>query len=385
LSFRRLLALLLVILASGPAAAQVWNYSAPGCEIFDVRFSPDGRKVAFVRRYYSRERHAEGLRSRILENPRCVDPEVMIADLGQPSTDDHLCKLDWGWEPAFSPDGDRVVYSRQVSPIGAQRLEAATLKGNEIVLRDLSCEEGVVVAKPSAGAYCEPLISRDGGFVYFTISDAVDGTWPAGVGIGLADLGTGLVGTLLPRRRKFGQYHLQGPRWQVGHDVLCVRLTPRRDGAYRAELLNLSAGSRRLYLWPRVADLSGVVVGIGADGFAYVKTAKWLRVDRRTGKTRTVQKPPFLDRAGGSPNGRLRVLTSERAFRVLDRKGRTVLHRRLAGEILEVDWMPNSRGLAVVSTQRMEGRFDRDLLEIYRLGGPGGADWIRSMVARPPM
>lgn len=87
----------------------------------------------------------DALRVRARAEPRFQDPRVKILAMETGISEE----LDYGWSPRFSPDGDELAYARQVQPLTGQRTLAATLAGNEVVVRGRKTNDVTVWATPS--------------------------------------------------------------------------------------------------------------------------------------------------------------------------------------------------------------------------------------------
>src|SRR5689334_23139214 len=93
-----------------------WRWHEASVELYEPAFSPDGSEVAFVRKRHVPDGHeAESTREAVLEqlhqaiqkDPRYADPEVVVVAYGSAT----LRSVDWGWTPAFSPDGSAIAYA----------------------------------------------------------------------------------------------------------------------------------------------------------------------------------------------------------------------------------------------------------------------------------
>lgn len=371
-----------VLAASAPAISverrPAWRWHEAEVELYDPSFSPDGKEVALVRRRHIPDGHeAESipettfkkLAKAIKENPRYADPEVVVVSFGA-----RVVKpVDWGLTPVFSPNGAMIAYAHQTSPASGKRMLAQTLAGNEIRIFVRSTRKVRSVAQPTSGYLASPAFTEDGTRVVYAISDAVNGAFGGGVGVGQVGVSGGPSETLYPPTKANDLYELIGDPRCLGNRVLALRKVPTGSGkymasAYRTELVNVAAGEANevIYSWGvrKLGDRSPADYAI-ANSRILVFDGGW----REPGAEPSGAASERTEDAGVvSPNGKLVATRGERKLTISElQTGNAVGTWDLGGEPGQVSWAQDSRRLVAIITKYRDS--DNDLFAYDELVG----------------
>ncbi|MBT9583525.1 hypothetical protein IV102_09245 [bacterium] len=367
--FVRWKALLFLTLLSVSAPGEPrlrWRWTQPDTEILGVCPDSTGSKVAVVRRLHWPDGHqAEGaekklaaLQRRAKKEPRFQDPELVLL---QVSGEARL--IDWGWDPDFSPGGDRLCYIHQATPATGQRILAATLYGNWLEEWTEASGQHRVLARPQAGSLASPVYSPDGQRLLYELQAAVNGAWPGTIGVGVYNFSTTQAQTLLAPAKQRELDVLIQPLW-VGNQIMALRGTPLKAGTYLSDsyqwqVLNAEAGaavittlpSSDLMAAPRLESSAGRL-WIGSRRFDLQKK-NWL------------DKPTQVELGKWSPDGKCRAATRNQFLILSDASGREFWRTSLPASASSLRWSANSRYLAVICTQMRRGQFVKDEVLLY--------------------
>ncbi|MBK9586276.1 MAG: PD40 domain-containing protein [Alphaproteobacteria bacterium] len=358
--------------------APEWSWYEGGVELYSPQFSPDGMSVVVVRKRHSYDGHeAESIlddeikrhEARIDADPRYADPQVVILTPNGP-----IETVDWGWEPAFSPDGAKIAYSAQVLPISRYRVLASTLEGNEIRIYDRTANTSRTLAKPEAGYLTEPIFSPDGKQVAYSIGGAVNGAYGGNVGLGRVSIVSELNETLVPPTKTHGLFHLVNAKGFQSDRLLVIRCIPVKEGTflsdeYRCDLLGADSLDTDIYSWgTRTLD--------DMNTFSFVPVAKdnllvfdrgWRQVKQTSGTPSQTNLDYLSDPGAVSPNGLQTAHTSGSTVYIRDLvTGRLQRQFEVGGQIQELMWAPTSNRLAVIVTERLEP-FSHDTLFVFSI------------------
>jgi hypothetical protein len=234
-----------------------WHLS--DTELYSPVFSADGSEIAVVaKRHIPDGAEAEAMTeaelkrrtARIDRDPRYADPVIYILHLGDRTTE----RIDYGWEPTFSPDAATVAYAFQVKPISRFRILAETLAGNDIRLFDRTTKASTIIARPESGHLTNPQFSPDGRTVVFGLGGPINGAYAGVLGVGSVNLENHLTTDIYPRLKAFDLPRLIEHFGYVGADLFAIAETPTGPGmylakAYRTELVKLEKEPHVLYSW----------------------------------------------------------------------------------------------------------------------------------------
>lgn len=371
-------ALLLAAASLAPAAEKpVWTWQEPDTELYQPSFSQDGKEIALVRkRHIPDYAEAEGLsederkkRSAPIEkNERHADPEVIILKIG----DKTPTRVDWGWSPAFSPDGSQIAFAFQKKPISRFRILAETMAGNDIRLFRRADNSIRVLAEPRSGYLDGPVFSPDGSRIVYSFCDAINGAYGGDVGVGQASLDDQSGEPLYDPAKDFGLFHLiSAPRF-VGDRVLVVRSKPLAAGTYLSdkyscELLDLGPPLKSLYTWKNQKAFAEVHdFAITPEKNVLVFDTAWRGI---TASPEPAKKDGDAEKTGSlSPDSRLMTVMTDSGLEIVHRaSGKTLRKLAIPGRIQAAAWSPDSRRLAVITTKGDEENFETDVLRVYEI------------------
>lgn len=343
----------------------VWRWHQSDTEIYGPVFSPDATEIAFARKHHIPDGHeAEGIPEakrkeesrRIDGNERYADPQIIVLRVGG----DPPTAIDWGWAPAFSPDGN-------------------TLAGNEIRLYDRTRKTVNVLATPAAGFLSDPLFSPDGRYVVYSIGGAVNGAYGGNVGLGRVALNSATVEILYPPSKNYDLFHLVDPKRFVSDRLLALRCRPAVAGTYVADeyecdLVDARPPQPVVYSWGRhrSVDLGSFAFAQGPDGELLVYNKGWRPAGRTSSPSGFSGPPTPTDERPGIPSPNAMLVADANDSTIVVRDLRTNAKRRewkLAGPIRDSTWSRDSKVLAVVVTHyrsHEEKRFDFDEVIVLR-------------------
>ena len=275
-------------------------------------------------------------------------------------------RIDWGWDPDFSPAGERLCYSHQARPATGLRILAETLQGNWLEEWSESNHQHRPLVRPQSGFLAAPSYSSDGQSLLYELQAPVNGAWPGTVGAGVYRFAQGESRTLLDPSKEKGLDVLVRVRW-VGNQVIALRGTPLEAGSYLSDS----------YAWDLVAPEKSppeVLVRLPSTDLLSAPSLEsaagnlWLngRAFDPNGR-RWLDKPVGKVLGSLSPDGRHRALTRGNVLVLLDPAGRETWKTRLPGSAAGLRWSANGRYLAVISTQTRRGQFLKDSVRLYQI------------------
>lgn len=358
--------------------APEWSWYESGMELYNPQLSPDGSSVVVVRKRHTYDGHeAEAIsddeiklqQARIDADERYADPQVVILSPNQ-----QVETIDWGWEPVFSPDGNKIAYSSQVSPISRYRVLASTLKGNDIRIYDRASKSYITLAKPSDGYLTEPIFSHDGKQVVYSIGGAVNGAYGGNVGLGRVSIESGLTETLVPPTKTHGLLNLVNSKGFQSDRLLVIRCIPAKEGTflsneYLCDLLDADYPEAVVHSWgTRTLEEMGTFrfVPVTADSLL-VFDQGWQKAAPSSG-SQSYPTPEYAsDPGAASPNGLHTAHISGSTVYIKDLlTGRLQKQWEIDGQIQELTWAPTSDRLAVIVT-KWQDHFSHDTLVVFSI------------------
>ncbi|MBG8556120.1 WD40 repeat domain-containing protein [Hymenobacter guriensis] len=362
------------VVAATPVVEAHFSWHQAGRSILDVAFAPHTSELALVLQYQRQPAHHDGPPpSPLPANDRSEDPTISLlrTDTRQ------LTQVDYGWTPAFSPDGQRLAYSYQLRPMPTLRTLASTFTGNPIRLYDRTTRHITTVARPARTFLFEPQFTGPQELVY-QIGDTTNGSYAGGVGLLQLNLRTRRTDTLYAVQRSHGHYHLLGGVWPGAGQLYYSVAVPQDHSLWMANTYEHHLYTKRglaqsfgLSSEAYVDELIGlrpsgeaVLVGQGQDPD---NTRYYLSYWRKGRGQRERALPSPFSKAVLSPDGQyLFYLTEEGQAFVLntDTFHQTPLPTG-DGEVQMVQWAADSRRLALI--QPDDTRAATDVLHLYRL------------------
>ena len=361
----------------------VWSWSEPGVELHDPAFSSDATEIALTRKlHWPSGDEARGLSEAELaayaerqeKTARFADPEIVLLRVGESEAE----RIDWGWQPGFSPDGRYLVYAHQRRPLSGPELPASELAGNE--LRIYSREKGTAqaVARPESGWLAAPVYSPDGSRISFFYADAVDGERGGYVGVGRFGCGTGEVKAAYAPSLVDGGFELLPRKLWVGRHLFAQRMRPTGSapGVYEVELLALDDivldDPDVVYRWgERGPGDPPAPIGVGPYGSLQVYDGGWKQLDDADTPSDGYDARDEAGTGVPSPDGELFVHVD--GDLVVLRPGPLENWRapwRADGRVGQVVWSADSARLAVVVSRHLDAqrtRFESDELVVLDL------------------
>lgn len=358
-----------------PSDGIAWRWHRSGYDLYDPAFSPDGTEIVLVRQRHHPDGHEAEETPRedldeigrlIAADARYADPEVIVVQVGSGEASE---RIDWGWAPAFAPDGTRIAFAAQTNPISGYRILAETLAGNEIRIYDRGTRRIDVLAKPETDYFADPVFSPDGRQLAFSLAGALNGAHGGNVGIANADLEAGTVEVVYPVTREHDLLHIVDPKRFVGERLLARVCRPDEPGTWLANHYNcdvIAPGVPRetVFSWGRrtLEDLRRLDFAAGPAGELLVHDDEWRPSTSAAGSP--TDKYPFDRARTVSPDGRLVAESGYAGVRVRQLADRSAPARSWAfeGEMRQMTWSPDSKRLAIVVTQYRPSTFDELLL-----------------------
>jgi len=244
-------------------------------------------------------------------------------------------ELDYGWSPRFSPDGDEVAYARQVQPLTGQRALAATLAGNEVVVRGRKTNDVTVWATPSRDHHLFVKRWVDGDTLLAEDHAAVNGAW------------SGRLKTFFVTRPQ----RTLAPSTAVEYEVR------RRDEGGRALVRISSAGESLVATYPASSQSFIEEVVVRNRKFVTIIDEAWWVGDTVSGKLTKRGAAPLPNDAYDplvffSPNGEWILFAEGPGFsdvyisRLLSKHARRVWSG--PGQLKFAAWSPDSRHIALI-------------------------------------
>jgi hypothetical protein len=358
----------------------VWSWHEAHTEIYTPSFSRSGDEIVLVRKKHTADFHEaeelseaekKKLSDPIKKNERYADPEVVVFKIGNNAA----TRVDWGWSPAFSPDGQQVVYAYQKKPISRFRVVAETLAGNDIRLFRRDTKAISVLATPASAYFSDPIFAADGKHVVYSLSGATNGDWGGNIGIARVSVdGTGNE-ILYPATKDFELYHLIESKRYIGDRLFALRSKPTSGGVHMAEsylyeLLDVGPPAKPVYTWATENGSEDPMTFCSdGKGEVLVYDGGWRPIT--AGKSD--RKPAAEDEMPGvpSPDGRLLVRGGgDDGLEILEFQSQKVVKTiKVRGGVESITWSPDSRRFAVVATRYREGTeiFDHDEIAVYGL------------------
>jgi len=358
---------------SDQSVRRVWAWHLDGYEIYDMTFSNMSDQIAFVKKFHVPDGiEAEAFTKEQLKefqlmgekNNRFSDPELTLMNIGKAQAD----RIDWGWQPCFSPDGKKLAYSHQKNPMSLYRDSAVARRGNEVFEYDLVDKDTRTLVMPGMDGYLsEPLYSPDGQEVLYYSSTGVNGTYGRGnVGAGRLSLKTMKAEILLQPQREFGLWCLVKDKLYLDNKIMAIRARPASSGTFLAdwyiwELMDLTRGPVVVHEWGKFRLFADPDVGVMKDsaGNILVYDQRWGLLSQHGDSAAPAS---ALGTAFGitSPDGRYfiekpvkpRILyRHEGIVRVGDYLNPSFSATwKYDGELQDMKWLPDSKKIALVIT-----------------------------------
>jgi len=355
------------------AEKPAWTWQEADTELYQPCFSRDGQEIAVVRKRHipdfaeAESLTAEELKKRnepIDKDERYADPEVVLFKIGGKEP----VRVDWGWSPAFSPDGSQVAYAFQKKPISRLRVLAENLQGNDIRLYTRSDKAIRVLATPSTGHLDSPVFSPDGGRIIYAFGDAINGAYAGEVGVGQVSRDGKAGEPLYAPAKDHDLFHLVSSPQFSGDHILITRSKPVSGGvhlaeSYVTELLDLGPPVKSLYTWPGkdpFEEVQDFAVTPANDVLVY--DGSWHSVSAKPEGAAKNDAPS----GSLSPDTRLMAVITESGVDIIERSsGKTLKQLALVGSIQGAVWSPDSKRLAAIGS-KMEGeKFEADVLQVF--------------------
>ena len=377
----------------------VWTYSEKEYEIHSPQISRDNTQLVFTRRLHAPGGPIEGLyseeelqaaRQRRKNDERFEDPEVILMDMAKKS----FTRIDYGWEPVFSPNQDAIAYAYQAKPITDGFFVAAAFEGNTIRRYAVATGSSTTVAEPDKGYLAAPVFTPEGGLL-FVLAYAANGDWGGDVGLGMVAPGEQEQKVLYAPTKEHGFYHLLRQFALFGDTVPVLRLRPLKPGPFFVpeadlhELVDAATGTL-IYTWGDIPTTEGEPAAFAVcpsglmiydDSWRPLEQA--VKTDRRNSEAKG-NEPLVSDniKSGSQPFGEKKPgrLSPDCRYeaRLVDGQGIRVTSLHDAsqrcwnppqGEIISLAWSPDASLVAVVVSQT-EGpweKFISDELVILRV------------------
>jgi dipeptidyl aminopeptidase/acylaminoacyl peptidase len=362
-------------LAAAAADKPVWTWQEPDTELYQPCFSPDGREIAVVRKSHipdyaeAESLSAEELKKRrdpIEKEERYADPEVIVLKIGNKDP----VRVDWGWSPAFSPDGSRIAFAHQKKPISRFRVLAETLKGNDIRLYNRADQSVRLLVEPPSGFLDSPVFSPDGSRIVYAFGDAINGAYGGEVGVGQVSLDGKVGEPLYAPTKDHGLFHLVSSPHLAGNRVLVTRSKPTSGGvhlaeSYVTELLDLGPPQKSLFTWPGKDPFEEVQdFVVTPDNDVLVFEGTWHSVSAKPDAAKEGAPAGSL-----SPDAKLMAVIGESTIDIVDRaSGKTLRQLELIGSLQGAVWSPDSKRLAVIGSKLDDEKFETDVLQVFDVG-----------------
>jgi WD40 repeat protein len=357
----------------------LWSWHEAHTEIYSPSFSKGGDEIALVRKKHTADFHEaeelpeaekKKLSDPIKKNERYADPEVVILKIGN----NEAARVDWGWSPAFSPDGQQVVYAYQKKPISRVRVLGANLAGNDIRLFRRDTKAISVLATPASAYFSDPTFAPDGKRVVYSLSGATNGEWGGNIGIARVSIdGTGNE-VLYPATKDFELYHLIDSKRYIGDRLFALRSKPTSGGVHMAEsylyeLLDVGPPTKTVYTWAtEKGSEEPMTFCSDGKGEVLVYDGGWHPISA----AKSDRTPASEDETPGvpSPDGRLLARAGDDGLEIVEFESQKIVKTfKVRGGIESITWSADSRRFAVVTTRYREGTeiFDHDEIAVYGL------------------
>ena len=345
-------------------AEPVWSRAEH--EVYSPRFSPDGRRVAFVINGHwpdggelvgmDEKRYAElraKLDAKTKADPRWNDPRIVVLDLDTKK----LTEVDFGYDPAFSPDGATLAYQRQKKVITGRRILADTLEGNSICLWHSETGKSEILIEPEKDYLASPLFSPDGRKLAYAQAGHANGAWGGDLGVMLYDFESKKSEPLPPP--PWEKPVIVSKAFRDQHLVVCYW-----DGVviYEPKLRVLTKFNENTrYKDHHMAVLMNgdiCVTGYPWKNLTSGKKYAKIKADESESMEGFFQDPRW--HGAISPTGTLIALAARGKIRVYDtRIGHEIAAYEGGGRVSEIVWRADGAAFAVVATNEDAGFCDQ--------------------------
>jgi len=358
-----------------------YSWSNPKHSIFNPTFSHSGHELAFVQQLHipdgheaeEREGVAQQRLARVATQQRLADPVVSLLKLSSKQ----VLRVDYGWNPSFSPDDNLLVYSFQQVPLSGKRVLAETLAGNFIKLYRRNTKQYQTLAVPVNGFLLEPIFVS-AATLYYKIGAAVNGAFGGAVGLRQYNLLSKRDSMVYTPRKSFGNAHLIGEIFPTSHGADYLVWLPQDKGfGYMANEYAVELRARHTLLYSfgklKFKNLTDKVA-IAADGdIIYLDDQHELRSQknylvRYQGKRVAFRKTLDADYQGAylSPDGgHVLICPYDGKPYLLNTSTLTRTTLALpAREIYSAVWSSTSKQLAVIQD---DGTQDTDVVSVFTM------------------
>ncbi len=219
--------------SQSPVLTKYFEWYKEHYSINSLAFSPLGKEIALVINRSVPDGHdaelaeekSEDQKSAVDKDPRYADPNIIVVNLNTSSE----TKIDFGWTPSFSPDGNKIAYSHQTIPISGKRVLAESLAGNSIKLYDRSNKEFETLAIPLTDSYSTPVFT-DSATIIYKKEAAVNGAYSGGIGFNSYNLITKKSDSFYSGMGKFDRPQLTGNLYLLNNNIFYTVYIPQDSG-----------------------------------------------------------------------------------------------------------------------------------------------------------
>ncbi len=212
------LAWLCAEIASAESLKVVWKLPLEAVQIRLPVFSPDGSELAFTVSGYmpegnEAEGYSEGALGSYLDKKsqiaRFEEPRITIAKVGTQKAQETAS----GWDPCFSPDGNKIYFMAQVKPLAEFRGTSTPFSydGDTIAVYDRSTQKTETLATPApySGYFGNPSFGAMPAELVFRRRGPLEGQYAASESARTFDVNTREASKDLPIEKLHGLYCAQ--------------------------------------------------------------------------------------------------------------------------------------------------------------------------------
>lgn len=362
----------------GPVLVKDLSWSNPKHSIFNPTFSHSGRELAFVQQLHipdgheaeERESVAQSRLAKIATNKRLADPIVSLLTLGS----ERVLQIDYGWNPAFSPNDRLLAYAFQQVPISGKRVLAQTLAGNPLRLYNRDTKKQKTIAVPTTGFLLEPAFANSS-TLYYKMGAATNGAFGGAVGLRQYDLLSKRDSMLYAPRKNFGDSHLIGEVYPTPQGAGFLVWLPQDRGYYMADEYAATLYTSRTLLHSfgkiKFKNLEGRITVTAGGDVVYLDDQHELRSQKnyfvRYHRGGILYKKPFAveyQSAYLSPDGTKALICpyDSKPFLLEIATFKRTMLALPATDVYSAAWSVTSKKLAVIQD---DGTQDTDVISVF--------------------
>lgn len=201
------------LFANSIMVEKYFQFSEEKFQIKSMAFDNNDKEIALVKRVFlpneeeatSREEYVKKMWESLKSDERYFDPIIYTIDVQSKE----MIQIDYGWDPAFSPDGNKIAYTKQVESLKGVAVISATVNKNTINLYNKEAKESILLASPDKeelsileNGYINKPQFLDESNIIFQIAEEANIFYGGGAGLNKVNLQDKKIEKIVPVEKK---------------------------------------------------------------------------------------------------------------------------------------------------------------------------------------